>query len=209
MLVASLAAEFARQSDGCVLDMCSGRGVKAGQIAQALRSAPHAHVECWELSFSRHRAAVKEMARLGVTERTTLRVGDALVLEPLEKPSVVFLDAPCSGSGTWNRKPESKWRLSWAKLDRICELQKALLQRALTLVGTGGVIIYATCSLLRQENENIVAEVLSGHPECVALDALGQGNHLRRGRPWGTYIWPNLPWLDGFYAAVIMKRMEA
>jgi 16S rRNA (cytosine967-C5)-methyltransferase len=83
-----------------------------------------------------------------------------------------------------------------------------LLKRALTLIETGGIIIYVTCSLLRQENENIVAEALSDCPESVVLDVPWKGRHTRPGRPWGTYIWPVLPWLDGFYVAVIVKRAE-
>jgi 16S rRNA (cytosine967-C5)-methyltransferase len=205
MLAASLVSDFWRQ--GLVLDMCSGRGVKGGQVAQALNSAP---IECWELSPGRHGAALGEMARLKLKTggRVGLRVGDALSLVPPEKPSVVLLDAPCTGSGTWNRKPESKWKLSWAKLDKTRALQRSLLKRALTLAETGGIIIYVTCSLLRQENENIVADALSEHPESVVLDVPWKGPHIRPGRPWGTYIWPILPWLDGFYVAVIMKRAE-
>lgn len=208
MLAASLVGNFWK--GGLVLDMCSGRGVKAAQIAQAL---PRARLECWELSSGRHLAAAQEMRRLGVEARVDLRVGDALSLTPLEKPGVVFLDAPCSGTGTWNRKPESKWKLNWAKLDKIVEFQSNLLRRALTLVETGGIIIYVTCSLLRQENENVVAEALSGQADCVVLSAPWpsgpEGRHIRPGRPWGTYIWPNLPWLDGFYVSIIMKRAEA
>ena len=206
MLAASLVSVFWPKVGGTVLDMCAGRGIKAGQIAESL---PDVRIECWELSPFRHRSAVREMARLGIGGRAALRLGDALSLSPAEKPSVVFLDAPCSGSGTWNRKPESKWTLSWAKLDKMGELQRALLKRALNLVETGGIIIYVTCSLLRQENENVVADALSGAANCVVLDAPLKEPYVRRGRPWGTYILPSLPWLDGFYVSVIMKRAEA
>ena len=205
MLAASLVPAFWRHG-GTILDMCSGRGVKAGQIAQSL---PDARIECWELSPGRSRAAAREMARLGIGDRAALRLGDALSLSPAGRPSVIFLDAPCTGSGTWNRKPESKWTLSWSKVDKIGELQRALLKRALTLAESGGIIIYVTCSLLRQENENVVADALSVAADCVVLDAPLAGPHVRRGRPWGTYILPGLPWLDGFYVSVIMKRAEA
>ncbi|MDR1377978.1 MAG: RsmB/NOP family class I SAM-dependent RNA methyltransferase [Synergistaceae bacterium] len=211
MLAASLVTQFARPN-GLVLDMCSGRGVKAGQIAQFLNSGvlgSGARLECWELSSERHLAAVREIERLGIQDRVTLRLGNALSLVPPEKPSVILLDVPCTGSGTWNRKPESKWKLSWAKLDKFHALQSSLLRRALTLAEAGGIIIYVTCSLLRQENENIVAEALANQEGCIVLDVPWEGSHLRRGRPWGTYIWPNLPWLDGFYASIIMKRAGA
>jgi 16S rRNA (cytosine967-C5)-methyltransferase len=209
MLAASLVSVFWRRLGGTILDMCSGRGIKAGQIAQSL---PDARIECWELSPGRHRAAMLEMERLGIDGRAVLRLGDALSLSPAEtikKPSIILLDAPCSGSGTWNRKPESKWALSWAKIDKMAELQRNLLKRALTLAGAGGIIIYVTCSLLRQENENVVADALGGEANCVVLDAPIDGPYVRRGRPWGTYILPGLPWLDGFYVSVVMKRTEA
>lgn len=205
ILAASLAERFWK--GGPILDMCSGRGVKAGQILQAL---PEARLECWELSRGRHLSAIREMRRLGVESRVDLRCGNALELVPQKSPSLVLLDAPCSGSGTWNRKPESKWQLSWARFDRLVSVQKSLLKRALDLCAPSGIIIYVTCSLLRQENENVVAEVLAGRSDCMEAPVPWTASGpFRRGRPWGTYVWPALPWLDGFYCSIIMKRAEA
>ena len=205
ILAGSLVGHFYR--GGLVLDMCSGRGVKAGQILQSL---PDARLEGWELSEGRHRSAAGEMRRLGVADRALLRQGDALKLEPSAPPSLILLDAPCSGSGAWSRKPESKWRLDWRRFDRLAAVQRSLLERALALCASSGIIVYVTCSLLRQENENVVAEVLANHRECVELPApWTEGGPFHRGRPFGTYIWPATPWLDGFYCSIIMKRTEA
>ena len=204
ILAASLAERFWK--GGSVLDMCSGRGVKAGQILQAI---PESRLECWELSRGRHLSAVREMRRLGVEPRAELRCGNALELEPQTSPALILLDAPCSGSGTWNRKPESKWQLSWSRFDRLVAVQKSLLARALDLCAPNGIIIYVTCSLLRQENENVVAEALSSRSDCVEVPVPWPASEVfRRGRPWGTYIWPVSPWLDGFYCSIIMKRAE-
>ena len=86
---------------------------------------------------------------------------------------------------------------------------KDLLARALDLCAPNGIIIYVTCSLLRQENENVVAEVLSGRADGVEVPSpWGASGPFRRGRPWGAYIWPASPWLDGFYCSIIMKRAE-
>lgn len=187
---------------GLILDMCSGRGVKAGQI---LSACPEARLEGWELSEGRHRSALREVQRLGVEDRARLRCGDALKLEPEEAPSLILLDAPCSGSGTWSRKPEAKWRLTWEGLDRLAAVQRALLERAFALSAPRGIIIYVTCSLLRGENENVTADFFEAHPECAELPARPEGSPFRRGRPWGTYIWPENPWLDGFYCAAMMR----
>ena len=192
---------------GLILDMCSGRGVKAGQV---LQESVNARLECWELSEKRSKSAEHELERLRVIDRATLKHGDALSLEPDEAPSFVMLDSPCTCSGTWNRKPESKWRLDWKKFDSVIETQKKLLDRALTLCKSGGYILYITCSLFKQENENVVAEALSLHNDCTEFSSLidwkGSHNEFKKGKPYGIYIWPSSPWLDGFYCSLIMKR---
>lgn len=204
IIAASLVKRF-YSGHGLILDMCSGRGVKAGQI---LQENENAELECWELSENRSKSAERELERLNVINRAKLKTGDALSLEPEEMPSFVMLDAPCSGSGTWNRKPESKWRLDWKKLDVLVDSQKKLLERALNLCESGGHVLYITCSLLKQENENVIAEIVSNHSECVEVSNLinVKGNAFRRGKPYGLYILPCNSWLDGFYCSLIMKR---
>lgn len=203
ILAASLAGKFHKA--GLILDMCSGRGVKSAQI---LQECPSSNIECWEISEARSKSARRELERLGVISRANFKAGNALSLEPEISPSFVVLDAPCSGSGTWNRKPESKWRLTWDKFDATVSTQKKLLQRAVSLCESGGYILYITCSLLKQENENVVAEILSGHPECAEVSTLvdWRGEMFRRGKPYGIYILPGNAWLDGFYCSLILKR---
>ena len=203
ILTASLAGRF--YEGGKVLDMCSGRGVKACQI---LQECPGSEIECWDISEARLKSAEGEFARLGLTERAKFRAGDAVTLEPEDTPSFVVLDAPCSCSGTWTRKPESKWRLDWAKLDGLAGIQVKLLERAVTLCKPGGYILYITCSLLKQENENVVAGVLANHPECTDASGLigWKGSMFRKGKPYGAYIWPRNSWLDGFYCALLLRR---
>ncbi|MBQ7151705.1 MAG: RsmB/NOP family class I SAM-dependent RNA methyltransferase [Synergistaceae bacterium] len=205
ILAASLVKKF-YSGKGLILDMCSGRGVKAGQI---LQENPASKIECWELSEKRSESAANELERLGVKDRAALKTGDALNLEPLESPSFVMLDAPCSGAGTWNRKPESKWKLDWKKFDSIVAAQKKLLDRALTLCAPGGYVLYITCSLLKHENENVIAEVLASHvQDCTEVSGLidWKGSAFKKGKPYGFYILPVNPWLDGFYCSLILKR---
>lgn len=211
ILVTSLVKKFYKC--GLILDMCSGRGIKAGQI---LQDCPNAEIECWELSENRHKSAVREMKRLNLLDRAKLRQGNAFELEPLSTPDFIILDAPCSGSGTWNRKPDAKWRLDWDKMKNLEFTQKKLLERAVKLCAPQGVILYITCSLLKNENENVVSSVLSENKNCadftVSWSDLGDGLNgeklfpFHKGRPWGTYIWPETPWLDGFYCSLIMKK---
>ena len=203
-----IAASFVKRfysGHGMILDMCSGRGVKAGQLLQENESA---NLECWEISENRSKSAERELERLKVIERAKLKTGDALTLEPDESPSFIMLDAPCSGSGTWNRKPESKWRLNWRKLDSLVDSQKKLLERAVSLSESGGHVLYITCSLLKQENENVIADVILNHSECIEVSNLidVKGKAFRRGKPYGLYIMSCNSWLDGFYCSLIMKK---
>ena len=205
ILAASLVRKF--YEGGHIVDMCSGRGVKASQILQECEGTK---IECWDIAEARLKSAEREFARLGLSERVRVRVGDGVILEPEESPSFVVLDAPCSCSGTWTRKPESKWRLDWQKFDGLAGVQGKLLDHAVSICSEGGYVLYITCSLLKQENESIVAQVLTNHPECADVSGLigWKGSMYRRGKPYGTYILPYNSWLDGFYCALILRRSD-
>ena len=147
---------------------------------------------------------VYEMARLGLSDRVTVRQGDALELIPEESPDCVLVDAPCSGSGTWRRHPEGKWRQTEEGLQELSRLQADLLRRAFSLVAPGGRVVYSTCSLLAEENESVTARVLAEHPEMELL-CWGGGEQPDPESP-GMVILPDNPWVDGFYMAVFEKK---
>ena len=192
-------------SGGTLLDMCSGRGVKAFQVLDAL---PESFLECWDVSSAKTRAASAEAERLGIPpQRFIAKSGDALSLDPSGETRTVFLDAPCSGSGTWSRHPEGKMRLIPDRIGEMHSLQCALLSKALDIIPPGGSVIYSTCSLFRQENEQVVAQVMESRGDIVEMPPDNTYHSFGRGRPWGNYIFPTLPWLDGFYLAVLNKRV--
>lgn len=202
MLVAELLTKR-RQDDGLVLDMCCGRGVKTGQMADLM---PDAKIEAWDLSEGKLKSAQLEMMRLHVQDRVKLKNGDALKLTPDEAPSMILLDAPCTGSGTWGRHPESKWRCAPEQVQENSKLQKQLLEHAVSMLKPGGTMAYSTCSLFRDENEKVVADVLGRHPEMVELPVERTAKFMQKGKPYGTTIMPALPWVDGFYIALLSKR---
>ena len=183
ILVGTEAADF---EGARLLDMCAGRGVKTGQIAQ-LR--PDIAVEAWDLSKGRVAAGVREMERLE--------------LEPLGAPDAILVDAPCSGSGTWRRHPEGKWRLSPENLEELTELQYRLLCRAFSLVKKGGKVVYSTCSLLAAENEEVVEKALRAFPEISERPLSADFGGIACGR--GGVLTPENPWTDGFYLAAFSK----
>ncbi len=186
-----------------LLDMCCGRGIKTGQLADLV---PGAKIEAWDISEPRIKSAEYEMMRMHVRGRVTFSVGDALALEPKVQPYAVLLDAPCTGSGTWGRHPESKWRCSPEMVTETAELQRKLLNRAISLVAPGGVVAYSTCSTFREENEKVVAAVMAQHPELIEVPVERTHKLMSKGKPFGTVIWPSLPWVDGFYLALLSKR---
>ncbi len=201
MLVAETLAE--RAGGRYLLDMCCGRGIKTGQLADVMRDA---RIEAWDISQPKLNSARFEVMRMRAEDRVKFKRGDALSLSPDEAPDTILLDAPCSGSGTWGRHPESKWRCTPEQVEENGRLQRALLERAAEMLAPGGVVMYSTCSLFRAENEITVADVMSRHPELVEIPVPRRADFMRRGRPYGTVITPALPWVDGFYIAMLAKR---
>ncbi len=140
------------QLDGLrVLDLCAGGGGKALAMA-ALGARVTAHDTIPARLKDLPPRAARAGARIAITDR------------PEGPFDLVLADAPCSGSGAWRRQPEGKWRLTPARLAELTDLQGEILHRAAGLVGPGGRLAYATCSLLDAENADRAAAFLAAHP---------------------------------------------
>lgn len=138
---------------GRILDYCAGGGGKA--LALAARSGASVHV---------HDAAPARMRDLPARAQ---RAGVSLPLWTPEDPEpfdLVFCDAPCSGSGTWRRTPEAKWRLDAARLGELHVLQCSILGEAARSVKPGGHLVYATCALLASENQDQISRFCTDVP---------------------------------------------
>ena len=124
----------------------------------------------------------------------------------------VLVDAPCSGSGTLRRNPDLKWRFNEAELARVNEVQHSVLRAAARLVKPGGRLVYATCSLLEQENQQVIDAFLAEHPdyEVVAAATVLRAqsidvDHAARFAPYFVML-PHLHGTDGFFAAALERR---
>ncbi|WP_323782978.1 RsmB/NOP family class I SAM-dependent RNA methyltransferase [Thalassovita sp.] len=137
-----------------VLDYCAGGGGKTLAMAGRADARFYAH----DVNEGRLRDLPDRAARAGV-EVTLLPAGDVQ-----GDFDLVLCDAPCSGSGSWRRAPDGKWRLSAGQLQHLTELQRDILDQAAGLVAANGVLAYATCSLLADENDNQIAAFLARHP---------------------------------------------
>ena len=139
-----------------VLDYCAGGGGKS--LALAARLGAMAQIEAHDIDAGRMRDLPVRAARAGAQIR---------VLPPLGaqgRYDLVLVDAPCSGSGTWRRTPEAKWRLTPARLAELCTLQAEILDKAAALTGAGGRLVYMTCSLLLAENSEQISAFLTRNP---------------------------------------------
>lgn len=138
-----------------VLDYCAGGGGKTLAMAARAAAAFTAH----DVDPARMHDLPERARRAGVT----VRLSETARLRP-GAFDLVLADAPCSGSGSWRRAPEAKWALTPQRLAALCATQAAILSQAAPLVAPDGVLAYATCSLLREENEDQIAAFLAAHP---------------------------------------------
>ena len=155
----------APEPGGTVLDMCAAPGGKATFMAELMENRGRV------IALDRTPAKVARIASnaeaLGITI-IELREGDALTFDPECVVDTVLLDAPCTGTGVLGRRAELRWRTTPDKLRELVALQAALLDRAASLLAPGGVLLYATCSVEPEENEQQAEAFLQRHPEFIA-----------------------------------------
>jgi 16S rRNA (cytosine967-C5)-methyltransferase len=189
-------------ADARVLDLCAGAGGKALAIAAA---APSANILAADTNRGRLSHLPERAARAGATIETRL-IDPGRELARLEdwagKADAVLVDAPCSGSGTWRRNPEGRWRLTPERLNRVIALQSRLLDIAAELVRPGGAIVYAVCSLLRREGAGQVAHFLKRHSSWVAEETPIHGGRLDGD---GRLLTPAHDSTDGFFVARLKR----
>jgi 16S rRNA (cytosine967-C5)-methyltransferase len=152
----SQAAVNGLTGQGRALDFCAGGGGKALALAAAGWD-----VTAHDIDPRRMRDLPDRAARGG--HKLTVRPPDEL--SGTGTFDLVFCDAPCSGSGTWRRTPEAKWNLTQDRLLALLDMQAQVLDAAVPFVGDKGLLVYATCSLLRSENDDQVAAFLDRHPD--------------------------------------------
>ncbi len=195
-----------------VIDYCAGGGGKTLGLGMKLQG--EGRLLACDVVQKRLDNIRPRLIRAGVeAELQQLGPNGGGVEDLVDQADVVFVDAPCTGSGTWRRKPEDAWRLKVEDVDRLHSLQTAILARAAKLVKPGGRLVYVTCSMLRQENEASVDAFEGDHdgftPVAVA-DALDEALITDAGRTKLTgladghrlRLSPATAGTDGFYAAV-------
>ncbi len=191
-----------------ILDACAAPGGKATHMAQTMMNRG----EIYALDVSREKLdLIEEMGqRLGIRMIKTIK-GNAASSLPIPKGLFfdrVLADVPCSGFGTLRRNPDLKWKRGEEDIRRLSELQVSILGNVSSYVREGGVLVYSTCTVFPEENEDVVERFLNEHPE-FQLDRLDQvlSGKFRVFIQNGFFkTFPPQNEMDGFFAARWVKR---
>jgi 16S rRNA (cytosine967-C5)-methyltransferase len=201
-----------------VVDFCAGAGGKTLAIGAAMRSTGRLYA--FDTSAHRLDSFKPRMARSGLSNVHPAAIAherDERVKRLSGKIDRVLVDAPCTGLGTLRRNPDLKWRQSPQAVEEMAVKQAAILQSASRLIKSGGRLVYATCSVLPQENETIAAAFSAANPDFEPLVAgavlsglkVADAESLCHGGESGQLylrLWPQRHATDGFFAAVWQKK---
>jgi len=194
-----------------VVDFCAGAGGKT--LAIGAQMANKGHVVACDVSAGRLKRSAERFRRAGLHNIETRLLSsetDKWVKRHRGMFHRVLVDAPCSGTGTWRRNPDARWRALGPGLDSLLPLQAGILASAARLVRPGGRLVYATCSLLCEENEAQVARFLAAHPAFQVVPLRTAAPHLTlSAHPDYLALTPARHDTDGFFAAVLERADTA
>jgi 16S rRNA (cytosine967-C5)-methyltransferase len=196
-----------------VVDLCAGGGGKTLELAAMMGN--HGQIYATDSDNRRLAPIHDRLARAGVrnVQVRTPRGGSDAVSDLNGKIDCVLVDAPCTGIGTWRRNPDAKWRLRPGSLEVRRKEQATVLDRAAALVKNGGRIVYITCSILPEENDDALAAFMERHEGFLpmrAMDMLAPAGleslqKIVRPTTYGLQLTPLKTGTDGFFFSVLTK----
>lgn len=194
-----------------VIDFCAGAGGKTLAMAAAMKNK--GRILAWDKSEKRLLQIKERIRRAGADNIQVHAIEDEhdqFIKRHKASADRVLVDAPCSGSGTWRRNPDLKWRFSSQELIDILSLQQSILKSAARLVKPGGRLIYATCSVLLEENEQQIEKFLSEikHFRVVPAGKIWDKQHPGPVNKPYFRVTPHQDGVDGFFAAVLERSLE-
>jgi 16S rRNA (cytosine967-C5)-methyltransferase len=192
-----------------IVDFCAGAGGKTLALGAMMRSTGRLYA--FDISERRLTKLKPRLARSGLSNVNPVMIDsehDVKIKRLAGKIDRVLVDAPCSGLGTLRRNPDLKWRQSPESIAELTPKQASILASAARLVKKGGRLVYATCSILEAENEAVVAQFLSEHPDFAVVPVRDVFAEQRIDLEMGDYLslWPHRHGTDGFFAAVLERR---
>jgi len=205
---AQIAARWLLQDvAGRVLDACAAPGTKSGHLLEI--GGDRLSLVCVDSDKSRTLSIAENLARIG--QNATIIVADASKPKEWwdeELFNAILLDAPCSASGVIRRHPDIKLLRRESDLTSLTVLQRKLLEALWPTLAPGGTLLYATCSVLAAENDDVTARFLADHSDAIENDVLPNNNirDLMRRKACGYQILPGSAGMDGFYYAALQKK---
>lgn len=193
-----------------VIDFCAGAGGKTLAIAATMQNK--GRILAWDASEARLKQLPKRLARAGVSNVQIHAIrdeGDSFIKRHKGSADWVIVDAPCSGSGTWRRNPDLKWRFTLEDLQEIKAVQQRILARAATLLLPRGKLVYVTCSVFQDENIHQIKQFLGDNPmfKVVSPDKMWHKHiHPEPGIGPVCILNPHKDGTDGFFAAILQKQ---
>jgi 16S rRNA (cytosine967-C5)-methyltransferase len=204
-------AELAAAAPGMqVLDFCAGAGGKTLALSAAMQNRGQIHA--YDSEKARLAPIFERIRR--ADSRNVQVLSRQAELEPLRgRMDLVLIDAPCTGSGTWRRRPDAKWRLTGRQLEVRLAAQAGILADAQSCVRPGGILVYITCSLFRAENHRQIAAFVADHPAFAPLDHArlfeehfpGRSGIARIEEDAGLMLSPARSGTDGFFFAALRR----
>lgn len=190
-----------------ILDACSAPGGKATHIATLLDQG---HLTALDLSEPKIKRVNDHMNRLGLSDKVSLKVMDATKFTPLDDQlyDIIYLDAPCSGLGLMRRKPEIKYGKSFEDVKELALIQTELINHVSTLLKPGGKLVYSTCTMTMEENEDIVNQFLKTH-EDFEHSPINQEDNIPAQlvtSEGNVRVWPEQYQTDGFFISRMVKK---
>lgn len=194
-----------------ILDYCAGGGGKTLALSAAMDNRGQIHA--WDADRSRLSPIIERLKRAG-TRNVQVHEADEDISALAGRMDRVLVDAPCTGTGTWRRHPETKWKLTAKNLEERVEQQQEVLSAAAEFVRPGGFLIYVTCSVLPQENEGQVYDFCEndGRFELISAGEVWEDLFAASGlKPWSAdlktiTLTPAATGTDGFFLAVMQRR---
>ncbi len=198
------------KADHKTIDFCAGAGGKTLALAAAMKDGgPLLACDTDKARLDRLTPRLKRAGISNISRHTLLDKSDGWYEEHKQSAARVLIDVPCSGSGAWRRAPASKWRLTCEKLEEYRTLQSSILDQASGLVAPGGRLIYATCSVLPQENEIQISAFLerSATFRTLPVSEVWQetiGDACPSSGPY-LHLTPARTQTDGFFCAILER----
>lgn len=196
-----------------VLDLCAGAGGKTLALAALMQNT--GQIYAYDADRNQLKPIFERIKRAGVRNVQVLRAGDEVAVDALgPRFDVVLADAPCTGTGTWRRRPDAKWRLKPEALNARMAEQQSVLKRAASLVKPGGQLLYVTCSILPEENTGQIAWFLEGNPEFSVIPTAEVWKVAFASEPPPSadartdtlLLTPNRHGTDGFFIAALGRK---